>query len=235
MAVPRPAPQIGCAGYPVDPIEYATELSFVEVQETFDEPPPPEEAARLTAGTEVACSLVAWQVITHPRTAPSYRNLRSDIPEHAAVGHFARSRWTDEAWGRMDAVARSLKARAVVFRTPESFTRGEEHALRLENFVAHAQRPGLVLAWEWSGGWGAADALALCERLGIVPVVDPLERPIPDGEPVYLRVKGGRNGRASAPEGKLAALADRLRGRAGYVVFSNKQAWEDARRLAKML
>lgn len=228
---------VGCAGFPVDAAEYAGQLDFVEIQDTFLEPPEADQARawRRVAAGELALSLVAWQVITHPRSTAEYRRMRTQIPEHAAVGHFARSRWTDEAWQRMDALARAVKAPVIVFRTPPSFKRTRENATALENFVAHAQRPGLSFAWEWEASWPEAPAMEFCERTGIMPVVDPTGRPVPEGDQVYLRVLGGRSGRASPDDDELERLAEGLRGRTGHVVFSNASAWEDARRLAKLL
>jgi uncharacterized protein YecE (DUF72 family) len=228
--VPLPASRlhVGCAGFPVDPLAYASELTFVEEQTSFDEPDGPDVAP--AGGPELVRSLLAWQVITHPRGRGGYPNILTEIPDHASVGHFVRSRWTDEAWDRMNALARAVGAEAVVFRTPASFTPGTEHEMRLENFVAHADRPGLVLAWE-AAGWDPAQVRSTCERLGMVAVVDPLADGVPDDEIVYLRITAS----TSLSEPDLSGLADGLTGKRGYVVFANASAWEDARLLAKML
>jgi uncharacterized protein YecE (DUF72 family) len=224
----EPVMLVGCAGLPVDASEYASELTFLEDHSSFVSPPEP---ADLPGGRDLARALVAWQVITHPRRDHD-RGTRSDIPEHAAVGHFERSRWTDEAWDRMDALARAVRAPAIVFRTPASFTPTAAHTQRLENFVAHADRPGLELAWEWTGTWRPEQALGVCERLGLLPVIDPIANDVPDAEVVYLRVTRKRG---STSETALARLADRVRGRDGFLVFDGPASWEDARRLVKML
>lgn len=232
----RPAISVGCAGFPVGAAEYSSQLDFVEIQETFLEPPDPGEAPSWSHGVagELVTSLVAWQVITHPRSTGEYRRMRTEIPDHAAVGHFARSRWTDEAWQRMDALARTVRAPVIVFRTPPSFRRTQQNATALENFVAHAQRPGLSFAWDWGASWSAEHALEFCERTGMIPVVDPTAQRIPEGD-VYLRVLGGRSGRTAPTEAALEKLAESVRARTGHIVFANVTAWEDARRLAKLL
>ena len=217
---------IGCAGFPVEPDEYMGELGFVEDQDSFLDPP---EAEALPGGRDLARALVAWQVITHPRR--DHRDTTADIPGHAAVGHFERSRWTDEAWDRMDALARAVRAAAIVFRTPASFAPTAAHTQRLENFVAHAERPGLELAWQWTGSWTRDQAFAVCERLGLLPVIDPIAEEVPDAPVVYLRVTRRRG---ATSEGALARLADKVRGRTGFLVFEGPAAWEDARRLVKM-
>jgi uncharacterized protein YecE (DUF72 family) len=212
-----------------------TALALVEVQDSFVEPPEPgtAEAWRLPGR---AYSVVAWQVITHLRSSPTYRDIRTPIPEHAAVGHFARSRWTDEAWQRTDTLARALRAAAVLLRTPASFRPGSQNEVQLENFVAHAMRPGLAIAWEWSpGSWPEGRALALAERIGVLPAVDPLDRPVPPGEVFYLRVTGGKTGRRSPSDDHLKKIAERVRDRVGWLVFANRTSEQDAQRLAHML
>lgn len=222
---------VGCAGLPVSPDEYAGQLSFVELTDSFDLPPGIEEAAALKrrAAGDLALGLVCWQVVTHPRSHEAYRSSGGEIPDHAAVGHFARSRWTDEAWERMDTLARAVRSPVILMRTPQSFRKTAANATAIENFVAHAERPGLSLAWEWSPAWPAADALALCERLDLIP--SGAGDGLPASDRVYVRVAGRR----APSEAVLAKLAKALHGRSGYVVFDSKSAWEDARRFAKLL
>ncbi|MGH2829841.1 MAG: hypothetical protein ACRDJM_05105, partial [Actinomycetota bacterium] len=61
--------RIGCAGFPVDAADYATQLSFVEIQETFHEGPAMEavRAALSRVAGNLAIGIVASKVITHPR------------------------------------------------------------------------------------------------------------------------------------------------------------------------
>ncbi|MHB8513744.1 MAG: DUF72 domain-containing protein, partial [Actinomycetota bacterium] len=187
---------VGCAGFAVDPTEYSTQLGFVEIQESFHEGATLDKVRRTierVAG-DLALGLVASKVITHPRKDPVYKVPGPDVPDHAAVGHFTRSRWTDEAWERTDAMVRALKAKVVLLRTPPSFKKTAANALALEHFVAHAARPGLEIAWEYSSGWPESDALATCERLGLIPVVDLNAKSFPPGD-LYARFTGGGTGR----------------------------------------
>jgi hypothetical protein len=181
-------------------------------------------------------TLVGWHVLTHRRTDARYQVMSQPPPEHAAVGHFERSRWTDEAWEQIDRLARQTDAQAVVLQTPVSFKASTEHATRFENFVAHGMRPGLAICWEWApGSWPEARALELCDRIGAVPVIDPIEGPIPDGELIYLRVRGGRNGKRRFKDDDLKKIALEARDRIGWVVFSNASAGVDADRLLQMV
>lgn len=225
---------IGCAGFPVEPSEYATQLPYVEIQETFHEGPELDQVKKSlerVAG-DLTIGLVASKVITHPRRHAVYKKPGPDVPDHAAVGHFTRSRWTDEAWERTDALLRALRAAVVVLRTPPSFKKTAANALALENFIAHAERPGLEIAWDHGGTWPEADAVAVAERLGLLIVREMGEATPPEGE-VYVRYAGGARGKTSPTESAIAKVAGSLAGRSGFAVFSNASAWEDARRLAK--
>lgn len=227
---------VGCAGFPVDPTDYASQLEFVEIQESFFEGAPLDEARRTldrVAG-DLAIGLIASKVITHPRKDPVYKTPGPEVPDHASVGHFTRSRWTDEAWERTDALVRSLRAKVVVLRTPPSFKKSAANALALENFIAHAERPGLEIAWDFGSAWPMADAMTICERLGLVPVVDANAKSFPAGD-LYVHYAGGATGRTSPSEAALGKLAGELKERTGFTVFSNNARWEDARRLAKNL
>lgn len=209
-------------------------LDLVEFGEALCDLPDP--ASIRAAAAERAVTLVAWHVMTHRRSDPRYRAMASPIPEHAAVGHFERSRWTDEAWERTDFLARAVGAEAVVFQTPASFKPSGEHAIRLENFIAQAMRPGLTLAWEPEpGSWPHRKVVELADRIGVVPVADPIEDPIPDGEYLYLRARGGRSGRKVLRDDDLKKVALQVRDRIGWVVFANATATQDAERLVQML
>lgn len=223
---------VGCAGFPVDPDDYAGQLGFVEMTNSFERPPSIEEAGALTrrAPGGLSVGLVCWQVVTHPKAHAAYRADGGEIPDHAAIGHFARSRWTDEAWERMDALARGIRSPVVLLRTPPSFRKTAANALAIENFVAHAERPGLSLAWEWAQTWSDAAALALCERLDLIP--SGTAPAIPAADRVYLRVASGKR---PTTEAGLEKIAKAVRGREGYVVFDSPTSWEDARRFAKLL
>ena len=191
---------------------------------------------RAEIGRDATLSIIAPHVLTHRRTDARYKAMKEPPPEHAAVGHFDRSRWTDEAWERTDSLARKIDAQAAVFQTPPSFKASAEHATRLENFVAHAMRPGLALVWEWAkGSWPDRKAIELCQEIGAIPVIDPTQTAIPDGEFVYLRLRGGASGRAVLKDDDLKKIVLATRDRVGWVIFCNKTAVADAARLTQML
>jgi len=196
---------------------------------------PAAKDVRAAVGKQASLALIASHVVTHRRSDPRYKAMSNPPPEHAAVGHFERSRWTDEAWVETDKLAGALEAEAVLLQTPASFKASNEHATRLENFVAHAMRPRVSLAWEWAkGSWPDRKAFDLCERIGAIPVIDPLTTSIPDAEYVYLRI-GKPNGRKPIHDDDLKEVALQVRDRTGWVVFSNPSGVGDAHRLLDML
>jgi hypothetical protein len=96
-------------------------------------------------------------------------------------------------------------------------------------------RPRVSLAWEWAkGSWPDRKALDLCDRIGAVPVTDPLGGPIPDAEFVYLRI-GKPTSRKQIHDDDLKEIALQIRDRTGWAVFSNPSGPADARRLLDML
>ena len=215
--------------------ERVPSTDHVEVGADFGDLPAPADV-RSQVGRARTLTLIASCVITHRRSDPRYKLMASPPPEHAAVGHFERSRWTDEAWEQTDKLARGLDAKAVVLQTPPSMKPSAEHATRLENFVAHAARPGLVLAWEWApGSWPDRKARELAERIDAVPVIDPTEVSIPETEYVYIRFRGGKSGRATLRDDDLKKTALEVRDRFGWVIFSNNAAEQDAQRFQQML
>lgn len=221
-------------GVPVAQDTAPSKNQLVEIGADFCDLPTKDQIRALAGPSGI--TLIGWHVLTHRRTDQRYRTMTDPPPEHAAVGHFDRSRWTDEAWEKTDALARAVDAQAVVFQTPPSFKASTEHATRLENFVANAMRPGLALAWEWApGSWPAAKALALCDRIGAVPVLDPIETSVPDGEFIYLRFRGGATGRKTYKDDDLKKVALLVRDRIGWIVFSNNAGTQDAQRFAQMI
>jgi uncharacterized protein YecE (DUF72 family) len=207
---------------------------LAEVGADFADPPSAKDVRAVT-GKQAAVALIASHVVTHRRSDPRYKAMTAPPPEHAAVGHFERSRWTDEAWVETDKLAAALGAEAVLLQTPASFKASTEHATRLENFIAHAMRPRISLAWEWTkGSWPDRKALELCDRIGAIPVIDPVAGTIPDAEYVYLRI-GKPTGRKPIHDDDLKEVALRVRDRSGWIVFCNPSGVADARRLLDML
>lgn len=228
------APEGIAIGVPVSLKGPPPETPLAEVGADFTDLPAAGDV-RAACGKKTTITMIGSHILTHRRSDQRYKAMQDPPPEHAAVGHFERSRWTDEAWADTDRLARALEAQAVVFQTPPSFKASTEHATRLENFVAHAMRPRIALVWEWAkASWPDRKAFELCDRIGAIPLVDPVGSEIPDAEFVYLRI--GRPGSKRVPkDDELKDVALRIRDRTGWVIFSGPSGPADARRLLDML
>jgi uncharacterized protein YecE (DUF72 family) len=229
---------VGCSGFPVARASYWRELEAVEVQQTFYDPPSPDTAARWRAEAPPGArfAIKVWQLVTHPASSPTYRRLRRPLPAAAreAVGWLRLNRFTREAWARTLAVAGACRAEVLVLQTPPSF--GPDAARNLERFLAAVPRDGLAVAWEWRGSWKREEALALCQRLDLVPALDPFLQETPGAGPCYLRLHGGPGYRHRFTEDELAWLAGRLPRRgAVWVMFNNLSMWDDARAFRQLL
>lgn len=84
--------QVGCCGFPLAQARYFRAFRLLEVQQTFYQPPrlTTLQRWRATAPEGFEFTLKAWQLITHEPSSPTYRRLRTSIPEsrHARYGSF---------------------------------------------------------------------------------------------------------------------------------------------------
>lgn len=245
MATDRGTVMVGCCGFPIPRAEYYRRFPVVEIQQSFYNLPRVQTAARwrrdsLAAGGPrgFEFSLKAWQLITHEATSPTYRRLRTAIPEsqRALYGSFRPTDAVREAWVRTVAVARALEARVVVLQCPARFTPTKQHTDNLRAFFRTADRAGLVMAWEPRGEWPPDLVRGLCEELTLVHVVDPLKVPSQTPGLRYFRLHGVTGYRYLHTEDDLRALAAQCAGAApAYVLFNNLFMGEDASRFQQLL
>ena len=233
---------VGCAGLPagLSRPAYFRNLDLLEVDATLTQPPRDTVLARWRqeAPPEAAFSALAWQLITHDASAPTYARLAPPLSEEARarVGSFRDSDEVRAAWQRTLAAARALGAGVILFQTPASFTPVEENRVALRRFftAAAAEAPDLVLAWEPRGVWSTAAAGALAREAGVVHALDPLELegPPPEGPLAYFRVYGlGVYGHRLSDD----ALERIVKAAQGYqrtwIVFASTDKYADARHL----
>ncbi len=245
METDREAIRVGCCGFPIRREEYYRRFPVVEIQQTFYNLPRAQTAARwrrdsLAAGGPKGFefTLKAWQVITHEATSPTYRRLRTPIPEsrRALYGSFRPTEAVFEAWAGTVAVARALEARVVVFQCPARFTPTQQHTENLRAFFRAADRAGFVTAWEPRGEWPLALVRGLCEELNLVHVVDPLKASSQTPGLRYYRLHGLTGYRYLHTEEHLRALAAQCAGAdSAYVLFNNLFMAEDALRFQQLL
>jgi len=232
--------RVGCCGWPVGHEAYRKRFGIVEVDSTFYNLPRLATAARWRdeAPADFEFSVKAWQLITHPSSSPTYRKLTEDISEKslARCGGFRDSPEVASAWERTLAVARALRARFILFQTPESFYPGANHLRDMYRFFKKAQRPAACLVWEPRGdGWKKPLLERVCKDLGLTHAVDPLAGEPAWGSVHYFRLHGRREGRRIVyrheySDQELSLVLRFCEGRPSYVYFNNVSMWTDSSR-----
>ncbi len=241
-----PAPDIlvGCCGFPVARARYFAELSVVEIQQTFYQPPSLEVARRWRseAPSGFQFCLKAWQLITHPPSSPTYRRLREPLSgSREAYGCFRPTREVADAWRRTLEVARALQASACLFQSPPSFPPSDQAIQHLRRFFGSVERNGIAFVWEPRGPWPAEVVAELCRELELVHGVDPFLAQETAGAVAYYRLHGIGGYRYRYTDADLQALYERCRSslRKGrcpvYVLFNNLSMLDDARAFLALL
>lgn len=232
--------RVGCCGFPIGRRAYFGRFPVVEVQQTFYQPPSSKtlERWRAEAPPEFEFTLKAWQLITHEPTSPTYRRLRTPIPEEKRkrYGAFRPTAEVMQAWRATLAAARALAARVIVFQCPASFTPTPEHVRHLRAFFEAIQREarGLILGWEPRGDWPRERIQALCRELGLLYIVDPFKHePLP-GRLRYFRLHGRAGYRYRYTDEDLRTLRTLCKGTT-YCLFNNMSMAEDAQRFLRLL
>lgn len=238
--------KVGLCGFTLSMREYPRHFPVVEVQQTFYEPPSDAVMRRWVGAMPPAFefTLKAWQLITHESKSPTYRRLKRPLTDRqrAQCGSFRDSQIVRDALDRTLACAKLLGASTLLFQCPASFRPDPENVERLRHFVAQIVRPrcppGLRLAWEPRGSaWTreAELAVALCEELGLVYVVDPFVDAIrATAGPPYLRLHGVTGARHVYTDAELRRLAAMTPPDA-HVLFNNIPRVNDARRFGALL
>lgn len=95
------------------------------MQSTFYQPPALNvvERWRRDVPEDFRFAMKAWQLITHPASSPTYRKLKTPIPEgrKGAVGGFQLTEEVWRAWEVTQQIAHVLSAAVIVFQCPASF------------------------------------------------------------------------------------------------------------------
>jgi uncharacterized protein YecE (DUF72 family) len=226
----------------------------VELQNTFYNLPDLNYALRLReeAPELFIFNMKAWQVITHPRTSPTWRKLRVKPPgELDNYGYLRPTRENLEAWSRVVEFAETLGARVVVLQTPPSFKYSEENVKNINNFFVKAKRGKFTIGWEPRGDWNNKTSILseiICKN-NLIHVVDPLRiKPILcyRQDIVYFRLHGLGKGEVNykykysdADLEKLTLIIKEIiENNTGiqevYVMFNNVYMGEDAQRFRKI-
>jgi uncharacterized protein YecE (DUF72 family) len=227
--------------------EYPRHFPLVEVQQSFYEPPNERVARRWreTMPADFEFTLKAWQLITHEAASPTYRRLKRALSakERAECGRFRDTAIVREAFARTLEIAQTLRASTVLFQCPASFRPEPANVDNLRRFFSGIAKPTcpphMRLAWEPRGrAWTerAELALALCEELGLVYVVDPFVDSIrlTSAGPAYLRLHGTTGVRHVYTDDELKHLAS-ITPAGAHVLFNNLARVNDAQRFRALL
>lgn len=106
---------LGLCGWNGSQPSYFEQFDCIEIQTTFYDPPGLRvvQKWRSAAPSGFQFCIKAWQLITHTTSSPTYRRLRTPLPdsERGAVGSFRQTEQVWQAWQRTLDVARALNRR----------------------------------------------------------------------------------------------------------------------------
>jgi len=244
--------KIGCCGFPVSREKYYKSFKVVEIQQTFYQPPEEKTISkwREQGPDDLEFTLKAWQLITHEPSSPTYRRLKFKIPESKKknYGFFKPTDEVWEAWEKTERIAQILKSKIIVFECPPRFDPNPENKKNLGRFFKTVKRKNYLLVWEPRGRWEREEICSLCEKLDLVPCVDPFKNePLP-GKVGYFRLHGKTGYRYKYTDSDLEELKKIARYALGrdsprtpksysleYFMFNNVFMFEDALRFKKIM
>lgn len=232
--------RVGLCGWTVSQTSYVRRFSLLEVQHTFYEPPPDALLARWRAQVppDFEFTIKAWQVVTHESGSPTYRRLRTPLPDSARgqVGSFRTTPPVLAGWQRTLECARILRATAVLLQCPRSFRPTPDNVARMRAFLTQVERPAGRLLWEPRGEWPTELLVELCSELDLVHVVDPMLTETVTPDRTYYRLHGTTGSRHVHTDEELRRLRDLVDGRPSpYVLFNNIPRAGDADRFLALL
>lgn len=232
---------VGCCGFPCNRKEYFKRFPIVEIQSTFYEPPLIDTAEkwREEAPEEFEFTIKAWQLITHETPSPTYRRLRTTIPENRKdrYGFFKPTEEVFKAWEKTVEVARVLRASIILFQCPPSFLPLETNIRNLRRFFEQIKRKGFLYAWEPRGSWPDELVRDICIDLGLIHCVDPFfKKPQSNLSINYFRLHGMPlyNLRYSYSTNDLENLLRLCDGKT-YVFFNNLNMLSDSLSFIRMV
>ena len=230
--------KVGCCGFPKSNRKYFDQFKLVEIQQTFYKPPLTETAIkwRDEASEDFEFSLKAWQEITHLPSSPTYRKAGLQVPagKEGNYGFFKPTEEVLEAWEKTRDIAQVLKAKVIVFQCPAKFTPSTENIENMRYLLTDIDRGDFIFVWDPRGEWSGNVIAALCEDLGFVHCVDPLESKAAYGKIKYFRLHGGRGYHHQYRDDELARLRELSNGEA-YVLFNNISMYGDALRFKQLI
>lgn len=187
---------------------------------------------RAEAPSRADFSVQAFRLITHGREDRGFPPAGKKVPasRRGLCGGFRESLEVHEAWMSTVRAAEALGTKIVVFETPASFLPGPDRLRDMYRFFRKI-RSRWSFVWHPRGSWETSLADKVCADLGLIRAFDPLADRVPArGAFLYLRPSGPRSGGLSVDN--LSTISSAAAGRPAYVVFSHRDSFPDALRLA---
>ncbi len=242
--------RIGTCGLRSPRSKYYSSLDVVELQETFYDLPDTDRLRRLRqeAPPSFEFTVKVFQAITHPRTSPTWRRMRTKLPGNLDnYGYLRPTRENLEIWNVFLERTRPLSARVYVFQTPSSMPATEEAFRWVLDFFKTIRQRDVVVGWEPRGPWCEKREwlLKVVEECDIVHVVDPFRRePVKIKSVTYFRLHGIGGGetnyRYRYTDQDLLELRELVLrflqfSEKIYVLFNNIYMFEDAVRFRNLI
>ena len=233
--------RLGLCGWNGSQGAYFDNFDCIEIQSTFYDPPAPRVARRwrATAPSGFQFCIKAWQLITHTAASPTYRRLRSPIPENerGSLGSFRQTEQVWQSWQRTLEIAMALEARVILFQCPKSFLPTSANLINFSAFFRRLGRDNFRLAWEPRGeAWTEDVVRELCAEHNLIHCVDPFEARSVHGDIRYWRMHGRGSYSYRYTDTDLKALKQMLgtQPQPGYLMFNNFSSKADALRLQQL-
>lgn len=229
---------------------FSDDFKLVELNKTFYKLPMVKTVKRWRKEVKenFEFTLKAWQAITHPTKSPTWKNkdkLTKDQKKH--FGYFKPNDDVFDAWEEIKKRADGLKAKVVVFQSPNSFSFTNEHEKNIRMFFDEIDRNGLNLAWEPRGDWNdhPKDLKKFCNDYDIIHVVDIMRRnPVSDHSVCYIRLHGLNENEYNYDYEysmeEIESLAEKLKDLSEnyediYCMFNNYSMYENADQLRNIM
>lgn len=105
------------------------------------------------------------------------------------VSSLAMTKEMDRALEESIAAATALEARAVALVTTSDVRPTQPTIDKLRDLVSRLPKPSVLLCWEPRGIWERREVIATARDLGLLPVFDAQNDPLPPGNVAYTRLR----------------------------------------------
>ncbi len=225
-------------------------LDVAELQDTFYNMPDPDNLRKLRqeAPSNFEFTVKVFQAITHPRTSPTWRRMKTRLEGNLEnYGYLRPTEENFKIWDEFYKRTRVLNVRVYVFQTPASMPANEDVLRWVIDFFKSIKRSDIVIGWEPRGAWCEKRDLLqkVLEECDIVHIVDPFRRlPYRDTKIVYFRLHGIGPGETNYSYKytdedlrKLSSIVKSYLDKSCevYVLFNNIYMFQDAQRFKQIM